>query len=92
MWGHTSIKRSFLQSTRGGVLVFVSSKVLADELAEVLGREGFSTEAMHGGRKQWDRDEVFALLSQLITPRHDHKMHMTLHSLISLQIQIQMGP
>merc|ERR1719169_92437 len=41
-------------------LVFVSSKVLADELAETLASEGFSTDSMHGGRKQWDRDAVLA--------------------------------
>merc|ERR1712048_1298816 len=44
----------------GKCLVFVSSKTLADELAQTLAREGFSTDSMHGGRKQWDRDEVLA--------------------------------
>merc|ERR1712176_1331395 len=39
-------------------LVFVGSKTLADELATKLASEGFSTDSMHGGRKQWDRDEV----------------------------------
>lgn len=39
-------------------LVFVSSKVLADEVAQALSAQGFSTESMHGGRKQWDRDEI----------------------------------
>lgn len=52
--------REVLQVQSHKVLVFVSSKVLADELTETLGSEGFLTDAMHGGRKQWDRDEVLA--------------------------------
>lgn len=42
------------------MLVFVGSKTLADELATTLAGEGFLTDSMHGGRKQWDRDEVLA--------------------------------
>merc|ERR1712228_633322 len=42
------------------ILVFVGSKGFADELAETMKAEGFATDSMHGGRKQWDRDEVLA--------------------------------
>jgi superfamily II DNA/RNA helicase len=52
--------RDVLRKPQTKCLVFVSSKVLADELADKLGREGFTTDSMHGGRKQWDRDEVLA--------------------------------
>jgi len=52
--------RKVLQDPGNKVLVFVSSKALADELATNLGSEGFLTDSMHGGRKQWDRDEVLS--------------------------------
>jgi len=52
--------REVLQVEGNKVLVFVGSKILADELATTLGNEGFTTDSMHGGRKQWDRDEVLA--------------------------------
>jgi len=57
LYGHL---RQTLKVEGNKVLVFVGSKTLADELAETLGKEGFSTDSMHGGRKQWDRDEVLA--------------------------------
>lgn len=50
--------REVLRVPGNKALVFVGSKTLADELAQTLASEGFSTDAMHGGRKQWDRDEV----------------------------------
>merc|ERR1712232_550601 len=52
--------REVLQVESNKVLVFVGSKVLADELATTLRQEGFSTDSMHGGRAQWIRDEVLA--------------------------------
>jgi superfamily II DNA/RNA helicase len=57
LYGHL---REVLSVPEYKALVFVSSKVLADELAETLAKEGFTTDSMHGGRKQWDRDEVLA--------------------------------
>lgn len=52
--------REVLKDKSNKILVFVGSKTLADELAYTLAGEGFETDSMHGGRKQWDRDEVLA--------------------------------
>lgn len=57
LYGHL---REVLQDESNKALVFVGSKTLADELAHTLAGEGFKTDSMHGGRKQWDRDEVLA--------------------------------
>jgi len=48
--------RMTLQDRTSKVLVFVSNKNLADELAYKLYGEGFATESMHGGRNQFERD------------------------------------
>ncbi|CAK0892399.1 unnamed protein product [Prorocentrum cordatum] len=52
--------RETLQEESSKVLVFVNNKAFADELRDTLCGEGFLTDSMHGGRKQWDRDEVLA--------------------------------
>eukprot|EP00930_Biecheleria_cincta_P018602 TRINITY_DN1442_c1_g1_i1.p1 TRINITY_DN1442_c1_g1~~TRINITY_DN1442_c1_g1_i1.p1 ORF type:complete len:690 (+),score=166.40 TRINITY_DN1442_c1_g1_i1:81-2150(+) len=52
--------REHLQDPSNKILVFVSSKQLADELRDQLAKEGFLTDSMHGGRSQTNRDNVFA--------------------------------
>lgn len=52
--------REHLQDPSNKILVFVSSKQLADELRDRLAKEGFQTDSMHGSRSQTDRDSVFA--------------------------------
>lgn len=50
--------RETMQDPDSKILVFVSSKALADELATALQDEGFTTESMHGGRQQHSRDNA----------------------------------
>lgn len=50
--------RSVLQSEDNKILVFVNSKVMADEMRNKLWEEGFKTESMHGGRAQQQRLDV----------------------------------
>lgn len=52
--------RNILRDRNNKALVFVSSKVLANELAENIGKEGIATEAMHGGHGQCKRDDNLA--------------------------------
>mmetsp|Transcript_717 Transcript_717/g.2083 ORF Transcript_717/g.2083 Transcript_717/m.2083 type:complete len:644 (+) Transcript_717:99-2030(+) len=52
--------RSTLADETAKILVFVSNKVLADELRDQISTEGFKTESMHGGKKQYERDESLA--------------------------------
>jgi len=52
--------REVLQEEDNKILVFVSSKTLADELRDTLWKEGFKTDSMHGGRTQDTRLNVLA--------------------------------
>jgi len=52
--------REVLKDPTKKMLVFVNNKIFANELRDNLYEEGFETDAMHGGRKQWDRDAVLA--------------------------------
>lgn len=46
------------------ILVFVNNKILADELASQLNKEGFMSDAMHGGRPQETRERTLATFKQ----------------------------
>merc|ERR1712050_426064 len=50
--------RTVLSNEKHKLLVFVSSKVLCDELATQMDGEGFTVECMHGGRQQNARDNA----------------------------------
>jgi len=50
--------RSVLQEEEHKTLVFVNSKVMADEMRDRLYKEGFKTESMHGGRPQQMRLDI----------------------------------
>mmetsp|Transcript_110002 Transcript_110002/g.284262 ORF Transcript_110002/g.284262 Transcript_110002/m.284262 type:complete len:497 (+) Transcript_110002:1137-2627(+) len=50
--------RKVLRESDNKALVFVNNKGLADELRDKLAEEGFKTDSMHGGRKQYERLEV----------------------------------
>lgn len=53
--------REVLAAEEHKCLVFVGSKVLADELRDTLWEEGFKTDSMHGGRSQ---DQRLAVLKE----------------------------
>merc|ERR1712232_1541034 len=52
--------RTVLKNSENKILLFVSTKVLADELRDNLYNEGFAVESMHGGRSQEMRLNVLA--------------------------------
>lgn len=45
-------------------VVFCNTKVRTQEVADELGRRGFSVRALHGDLDQWQRDEVLTLFAQ----------------------------